>query len=63
MTTRPRPEVLAFLQDIKQNPDDNTPRLIFADWLEENGDPRREFVRVQCELAECALPIRDAAAF
>jgi uncharacterized protein (TIGR02996 family) len=50
----PRPEVLAFLQDIKQNPDDNTPRLIFADWLEENGDPRGEFVRVQCELADCA---------
>jgi len=50
----PRPEVVAFLQDIKQVPDDDTPRLIFADWLEENGDPRGEFVRVQCELAECA---------
>lgn len=49
----PRPEVLALLQDIKRNPDDNTPRLIFADWLEENGDPRGEFVRVQCALATC----------
>src|SRR5207237_133371 len=28
-----RPEVLAFLQDIKANPDDETPRLILADWL------------------------------
>lgn len=49
----PRPEVLAFLQDIKQHPDDDTPRLIFADWLEEHGDPRGHFVRVQCELAAC----------
>ena len=47
----PRPEVLAFLQDIKQNPDDDTPRLILADWLEEHDDPRGEFLRVQCELA------------
>jgi hypothetical protein len=27
------------------------PRLILADWLEERGDPRADFIRVQCELA------------
>jgi uncharacterized protein (TIGR02996 family) len=54
----PRPEVLAFLQDIKQNPDDDTPRLILADWLEEHGDPRGEFVRVQCELARHPAKVR-----
>ena len=26
----PRPEVLAFLHDIKANPDDDAPRLVFA---------------------------------
>ena len=41
----------AFLQAILENPDDDTPRLIYADWLEERGDPRGEFIRVQCHLA------------
>ena len=31
----------AFLQAIRENPDDDAPRLIYADWLEERGDPRR----------------------
>ncbi|HEY7309811.1 MAG TPA: TIGR02996 domain-containing protein [Gemmataceae bacterium] len=40
----------AFLQAIHDNPEDNTPRLVYADWLEENGDSARaEFIRVQCE--------------
>ncbi|MGF1578850.1 MAG: TIGR02996 domain-containing protein [Gemmataceae bacterium] len=37
-------------QAILDRPDDNTCRLIYADWLEEQGDPRAEFVRLQCEL-------------
>lgn len=41
----------AFLQAILENPDDDTPRLIYADWLEERGDPRGEFIRIQCQLA------------
>ncbi|HTU17985.1 MAG TPA: TIGR02996 domain-containing protein [Gemmataceae bacterium] len=45
----------AFLQDILADPDDDAPRLIFADWLEEQGDvasvARAEFIRVQCALA------------
>lgn len=42
----------AFRQDIRDNPDDDAPRLIFADWLEEQGRRERaEFIRVQCELA------------
>jgi uncharacterized protein (TIGR02996 family) len=40
-----------FLQDILATPGDDTPRLIYADWLEDNGDlPRSEFIRVQCRL-------------
>jgi uncharacterized protein (TIGR02996 family) len=42
----------AFLQAIVDAPDDDTPRLIYADWLEERGDPRGEFIRVQCQLAK-----------
>lgn len=40
-----------FLDEIVANPDDDTPRLIYADWLEEQGNARGEFIRVQCELA------------
>jgi uncharacterized protein (TIGR02996 family) len=42
----------AFLQAILADPEDDAPRLIYADWLEENGEPdRAEFIRVQCALA------------
>jgi uncharacterized protein (TIGR02996 family) len=45
----------AFLRDILAHPDDDGPRLIFADWLEDHGQPERaEFIRVQCELAAMA---------
>jgi uncharacterized protein (TIGR02996 family) len=41
----------AFLRDVIGSPDD-TPRRVYADWLEENGQPdRAEFIRTQCELA------------
>jgi uncharacterized protein (TIGR02996 family) len=47
----PRPEVLAFLDEIKDRPDDDTPRLVLADWLQEHGSPeeaaRGELIRVQ----------------
>ncbi len=42
----------AFIQDIRANRDDDTPRLIYADWLDEHDQPdRAEFIRVQIELA------------
>jgi uncharacterized protein (TIGR02996 family) len=42
----------AFLDDICANLEDDAPRLIFADWLEDRGDEARaEFIRVQCRLA------------
>lgn len=40
-----------FLAAIVAAPDDDTPRLVFADWLDENGDPdRAEFIRLQTAL-------------
>lgn len=43
--------VEGFLQDIHANPLDDNPRLILADYLTENDDPRGEFIRLQCERA------------
>src|SRR5690242_10987573 len=40
-----------FIEAIQQDPDDDGPRLIYADWLEERGDPKGEFIRVQCALS------------
>lgn len=45
-----------FLAEILAHPDDDGPRLIYADWLEEQGNPRGEFIRVQCELAALTKP-------
>jgi uncharacterized protein (TIGR02996 family) len=46
----------AFLQAILQAPDDDTPRLVYADWLEEQGEligvARAEFIRIQCVSAQ-----------
>jgi uncharacterized protein (TIGR02996 family) len=48
----------AFLQAICENPDDDSPRLIFADWLEDHGQSERaEFIRGQIERTR--LPARD----
>src|SRR5262245_40173275 len=41
-----------FVAAVGAAPQDDTPRLIFADWLQDHGDEARaELIRVQCELA------------
>lgn len=44
----------AFLRAIAENPDEDLPRLLYADWLEEQGDAEQqaqsEFIRLQCAL-------------
>lgn len=41
----------AFLRAIFDAPDDDTPRLVYADFLQENSEEdRAEFIRIQCEL-------------
>src|SRR5262249_10870850 len=47
----------AFIEAIVESPDDDGLRLIYADWLDERGDPRGEFIRVQVQLAR--LPEDD----
>ena len=50
----------AFLERITDNIDDDANRLVFSDWLEEQGeDERAEFIRVQVQRAN--LPSWDAA--
>src|SRR5438067_7515657 len=49
------PDDPAFIRAIAASPDDDAPRLIYADHLDETGDPvkaaRAEFIRVQIEKA------------
>jgi uncharacterized protein (TIGR02996 family) len=41
----------AFLDAIIEDPEDDTPRLVYADWLDEQGDSKRaELIRLQIEL-------------
>ncbi|MCA9069900.1 MAG: TIGR02996 domain-containing protein [Planctomycetaceae bacterium] len=49
-----------FFELIREHPEDDMPRLIYADWLDEQGDPRGEFIRIQCELASLTFhdPVR-----
>src|SRR5262245_29221041 len=42
-------EELAFIEPIWQHPLDDGPRLAYADWLDERGDPRGELIRLQCQ--------------
>lgn len=64
-------EQAALLKAITAQADDDTPRLVFADWLDENKPNRRpspaagpsaraEFIRIQCRLAAGAF---DAAEY
>lgn len=46
------PDTDPFLRAILAAPDDDLPRYLMADHLDEQGQPERaEFIRVQCELA------------
>lgn len=52
-----RGEAEGFLTRIREVLDDDGPRLIYADWLDEQGDPLGDFIRVQVALAR--MPVAD----
>jgi uncharacterized protein (TIGR02996 family) len=56
-------EKLALLAAVKETPDDDAPRLVLADWLEEHGDEddraHAELLRVQCELLRRSAELID----
>src|SRR5262245_16952100 len=37
----------ALVQAIREQPEDDALRLIYADWLQDRGDPRGEFIHAQ----------------
>ncbi|HJZ93342.1 MAG TPA: TIGR02996 domain-containing protein [Gemmataceae bacterium] len=48
----PPPGHEPLLRAICETPDDDAPRLVYADWLEEHGDAdRAEFIRMHVQLA------------
>ncbi len=52
------PSLAGLLARVLDRPDDDGPRLVYADWLDDLGDhPRADFVRVQLALAK--LPAGD----
>ena len=51
----------AFIEAIRANPADAPLRLVYADWLEERGDPRGEFLRLQSVLNELLSTGQDSA--
>ncbi|HJZ54493.1 MAG TPA: TIGR02996 domain-containing protein, partial [Gemmataceae bacterium] len=51
-------EAVALMRAIRDCPEDDLPRLAYADYLAENGDPDRgEFIRIQVDLSR--LPDTD----
>ncbi len=51
-----------LLQSVLDSPDDDFPRLVLADWLEEQGDEERaEFIRTQVELTKVPKSVIDEA--
>src|SRR5438874_9645340 len=50
-----------FLRAIFRQPDDGL-RLIYADWLEERGEPRAEFLRLEVELHRLEEGAKDRKA-
>src|SRR5262245_3293832 len=63
--TAPRPELLALLARARADPEDEGPRLVLADWLEEYGDEhdqaRAEFIRLECRRRTLPDPERQVS--
>ena len=47
-----------FLEVIEAEPANPVPRLVYADWLDDQGDPRGELLRIQEELRHLNVPKR-----
>jgi uncharacterized protein (TIGR02996 family) len=51
-------EEIAFLHAIHANADNSTQKLVYADWLEERGDPRSDLMRTGVEQLKKDGPVR-----
>jgi uncharacterized protein (TIGR02996 family) len=45
----------SFLAEIEAHPEDRAVRLVYADWLEERGDPRGELIRIEEEMRQAPV--------
>ncbi len=52
---KPMSDELAFVEEIRAHPEDDDRRLVYADYLEDEGDARGELIRTQIELQH--LPV------
>ena len=49
----------AFLEAIREDPNDDVARLAYADWLDEQGDSRCEYLRLEHQLSQTAQRLRE----
>jgi uncharacterized protein (TIGR02996 family) len=56
----PMKEDTGFLKAILASPADDVPRLVYADWLDDRGDPRGEYLRTELALARLSRRSRKA---
>ncbi|MFO0844211.1 MAG: TIGR02996 domain-containing protein, partial [Gemmataceae bacterium] len=49
-----REQLAVFLRAIKHDPGDDVPRLVLADWLQDQGDPRGELLALEVEIDRLA---------
>jgi uncharacterized protein (TIGR02996 family) len=45
-------EERGFLKAVLERPDDDARKLVYADWLEERGDPRAEYLRLMMQVRQ-----------
>jgi uncharacterized protein (TIGR02996 family) len=50
----PHPLQAQLLAEVLADPDSDAPRLVYADWLTDQGDPRGDFIHKQLRLAHTA---------
>ena len=55
------PEIAQFMEAIRTSADSDDSVLVFADWLDEQGDPRGDYLRGCCQLAQAEIRQIDVA--
>jgi uncharacterized protein (TIGR02996 family) len=51
-----------FLAALRERPADLTAWLVYADWLDEQGEPTGRFIRLSLELTDGRIAVKDAEA-
>ena len=52
-------EEAGFVRAIQENPEDDSLRLVYADWLEERADIRAEYLRLESQLSRVPARLRE----